>query len=87
MNSIFGAFKGVARGVILLVFVAAFPALAWFAASYAERTWDVGFAPVFAGVLILELFLGVCALFGIAPEAEKSVGQAIDRESGEGSFF
>ena len=36
---------------------------------------------VFVGVLVLEAFFGACALIGMAPELEKRVGEAIDREA------
>jgi hypothetical protein len=85
MGVLIGAFKGVARGAIVLVFVAIFPSVAWLAASHAERAWDMEFMPVFAGVLVLESFLGACALIGMAPELEKRIGDSIDRKAqGEG---
>jgi hypothetical protein len=80
MGVIFGAFKGMARGAILLVFFAVFPGVAWLVASHAESTWGVEFVPVFAGVLVLEAFFGACAIVGMAPELEKHIGDAIDRE-------
>jgi len=82
MGATSGAFRGMARGAILLVFFAVFPGVAWLAASHAENAWGLEFVPVFAGVLVLEAFFGACALIGMAPELEKSIGASIDRRTG-----
>jgi len=79
MGAISGAFRGMARGAILLVFFAVFPGVAWLAARYAESAWGLEFLPVFGGILVLQAFLGACALIGMAPELEKSIGASIDR--------
>jgi hypothetical protein len=78
MTAVFGAIKGVSRGVILLVLVALLPGLAWLVAAWADGAFGLGFKTIFFVVLALEGFLCVAALFGIASEVEKSHVEAID---------
>ncbi len=85
MTAVFGAIKGVSRGVILLVLVALLPGLAWLVAAWADGVFGLGFKTIFFVVLALEGFLGVAALFGIASEVEKSHADAIDEAAGSRS--
>ncbi len=78
MSATLGAAKGVLRGLILLLAVALVPGLAWLAATYAEGTFDLGFKSIFFGVLVLEIFLGACAIFGMASEVQKSHTESVD---------
>ncbi len=80
MRVMLGALKGVSRGVIPLVLVAAVPLLAWAAASSAESALGMDFWSGFVGALVLEGFLGLFALIGVASEAQEGHDEAIDRE-------
>ena len=84
MAGILGALKGASRGLVLLVLVALVPAIAWGAAVLGESTLGLGFWSVFLGALVLQAFLGVCALFGIASEVQESHSAALDR-AGQGT--
>ena len=66
-----GAFKGAARGLLLLVALAVFPGVAFAVAYYAEGAFELGFWTWFFATLALELVLGVAALFGIAAEVQR----------------
>ena len=78
MSAILGAAKGASRGLILLLAVALVPGLAWLVATTAEGTFDLGFRSIFFGVLALEIFLGACAIFGMASEVQKKHAEAVD---------
>jgi hypothetical protein len=83
MGVLLGAFKGVWRGLLLLVFFAVFPSLAWWVAAQADGALGLGFTTIFLLVLALEGLLGIAALFGIATEVEKRHSQAMDEAAGE----
>jgi hypothetical protein len=85
MGALLGAFKGVWRGLLLLVFVAVFPGLAWLVAAQAEGAFGLGFIAIFLLVLALEGLLGIAALFGIASEVEKRHSEAMDAAAREPS--
>lgn len=81
MAGLFGAIKGVWRGMFLLVAVALIPGLAFLAGVHGQGFIDLGFWTIFFAVLALELFLGVCALFGLASEIQKPDDEAVRRAS------
>ena len=78
MSAILGAAKGASRGLILLLAVALVPGLAWLIATTAAGAFDLGFRSIFFGVLALEIFLGACALFGMASEVQKKHAESVD---------
>ena len=47
MTAVFGAIKGVSRGVILLVLAALLPGLAWLVAAWADGAFGLGFKTIF----------------------------------------
>jgi hypothetical protein len=83
MAVITGAVKGLLRGILLLVAVAAIPGFAWFVAAYADGFLGMGFLTIFFTVLGLEAALSLPILFGIAAEVQKSHSEALDRASRE----
>ena len=83
MAAVLGAIKGAWRGLILFVAIAVFPALAWIVAGAAHEALHVDFAVLFFAVLALEFVLGVCALFGLAADVEKTHADDIDRKREE----
>jgi hypothetical protein len=78
MAAVFGAIKGISRGVILLVLVALLPGLAWLVAAWADGAFGLGFKTIFFTVLALEGFLCLAALFGVSSEVQKSQAEAIE---------
>jgi hypothetical protein len=86
MSGMLGAIKGVSRGLILVVLGVLIPGLAWVVASYAESSFGMGFKTAFFGTIGLGVFLGICALFGVASEVQEDHSAAMDRaiEQGDG---
>jgi hypothetical protein len=78
MAAVFGAIKGVSRGVILLVLVALLPGLAWLVAAWADGAFGLGFKTIFFTALALEGFLCLAALFGISSEVQQSHAETIE---------
>lgn len=83
MSGLFGALKGVSRGVLLLVGVGLLPGVAWAVAHFAEGFLGFGFWSLFSATLGLELVLGVSALFGIASEVQRPDFEAVARSTRE----
>ena len=80
--AILGALRGIWGGLALLFLAALFPGLAWLVATHAEGLFGMGFIAIFLAMLALEVFLAVCALFGIASEVQDGHSAAIDQAAG-----
>ena len=85
MSSLFGAIKGIGRGLIFLLSAVLAPGIAWLTATYADGFLGLGFTTIFLVVLGLEAFLGLAALFGIASEVQERHSEAIDQVAPEQS--
>jgi hypothetical protein len=81
MKGLLGALRGASRGVVLLVVMALAPALAFGVAWFAHTRLDTGLWSVFAAMLALEGFLGVCALFGLASEVQTRHSEAMQQRA------
>ncbi len=84
MPGFIGALKGMLGGAGLLLAAALVPILAAAVAAGVSSRWDVGFWLVFAGVLAVGGFLGLCAAFGIAKAAEEAHAEELDDAGGAG---
>ena len=76
--AIFGAVKGIWGGLALLFLAGLFPVLAWLVATRTEGLFGMGFTVIFLAMLVIEVFLAVCALFGIASEEQKRHSALVD---------
>jgi hypothetical protein len=85
MSALFGAIKGIWRGLLLLLVAVAVPGIAWLVAVYADGVLGLGFTTIFLVVLGLEAFLGLAALFGIASEVQDRHSEALDQVAPEHS--
>ena len=83
MNALFGAIKGVSRGLLLLILVALLPGLAWTAAHFGSGLLGLGFWHVFFVALALEVLLSIAALMGIASEVQRPDFDAVRRSTRE----
>jgi hypothetical protein len=78
MGMIIGALKGFSRGVALLIVGAVVPTVAFLLALLAERTLGLEFVTGFLISLLLEAFLAIPIVFGIASEVQNRHSDAID---------
>ena len=85
MGALFGAVKGIWRGLILLLLALLVPGIAWLTATYTDGVLGLSFTTIFLVVLGLEAFLGLAALFGIASEVQARHSEALDRVAPEQS--
>jgi hypothetical protein len=85
MGALFGAIKGIWRGVMLLLIVVLIPSIAWLIASYTDGVLGLSFTTIFLVVLGLEAFLCLAALLGIASEVQERHSEAIDQVAPEQS--
>ena len=85
MGALFGAVKGIWRGVLLLLIGVLIPGIAWLVATYTEGALGLSFTTIFLVVLGLEAFLALAALFGIASEMQDRHSEALDQIAPEQS--
>jgi hypothetical protein len=85
MGALFGAIKGIWRGLALLLLALLVPGIAWLTAAYTDGVLGLSFTTIFLLVLGLGAFLGLAALFGIASEVQDRHSEALDQVAPEQS--